>query len=48
MKHVLDEFRSRGIRTLDLMVNRHAAAFKLYAKLGFQQPEGFVLMTKWL
>jgi len=46
MLHVLALFRARGVRSADLVVNRHAGAFGFYQKLGFHQPRDYTLMIR--
>jgi ribosomal protein S18 acetylase RimI-like enzyme len=46
MLHALADFRSRGIRAADLVVNRQAPAFGFYRKLGFNQPRDYTLMIR--
>lgn len=48
MKYALDEFRSRGVQTTDLVVNEDAPAYKLYRRLGFMQPVHYTVLTRWL
>ena len=46
MLHVLADFRARGIRAADLVVNRLAPALEFYRKLGFSQPRDYTLMIR--
>lgn len=48
MNHVLGQFRLAGIKTLDLVVRREAPAHGFYRRFGFQQPENYIIMARWL
>lgn len=48
MEHVLDELRSAGLQTVDLVVHRKAPAYRMYKRFGFRQPDDYVLMVRWL
>jgi ribosomal protein S18 acetylase RimI-like enzyme len=48
MQYALDEFRDRGMQTVDLVVNRDAPAYALYRKMGFLQPSQYAVMSRWL
>lgn len=48
MRYALDEFRDRGLQTVDLVVNKEAPAFDMYHTFGFRQPEHYTVMARWL
>lgn len=48
MEHALAEFRYRGLQTVDLIVNREAPAYQMYRDFGFQQPERYMVMARWI
>ena len=48
MKHILAEFRDRGITSAELIVNKHAPAVGFYRRFGFHMPRNYTLMIRTL
>lgn len=46
MEYVLNQFRSKRLLAVDLVVNKHAPALRLYEKFGFRHPENYTLMIR--
>lgn len=46
MKHILEEFRSEGIKNADLIANMDAPAFGFYKKFAFRKPYRYTVMAR--
>jgi ribosomal protein S18 acetylase RimI-like enzyme len=46
MTHMIKEFHERGLKSVDLIVNTSAPAYRLYQHFGFIRPDPYAVMLR--